>query len=45
MKIKKEKAQKSVIKGKLKFEDYKNCVEATQIENKIRHLEKKKKWM
>ena len=32
--------QKSVIKGKLKFEDYKNCIEATQLKNKINHLEK-----
>ena len=29
------------IKGKLKFENYKNCLEATQLENKINHLEKK----
>ena len=28
-------AKKSVIKRKLKFEDYKNCLEAAQIENKI----------
>ena len=41
MMIKKQKAQKSVIKRKLKFEDYKNCLEADQIENKINHLEKK----
>ena len=40
MKIKKEKAQKSVIK-KLKFQDT-NCLEAAQIENKINHLEKNK---
>ena len=32
---------KCVIKRKLKFEDYKNCLEAAQIENKINHLEKK----
>ena len=25
---------------KLKFENYKNCLEATQLENKINHLEK-----
>ena len=30
-----------VIKRKLKFENNKNCLEATQIENKINHLEKK----
>ena len=27
-------------KKKLKFEDYKNCLEAAQIENKIYHFEK-----
>ena len=31
---------KSVIKIKLKFEDYKNWLEAAQIENKINRLEK-----
>ena len=31
--------KKQVIKRKLKFEDYKNCLEATQLENKINHLE------
>ena len=30
-----------VIKRRLKFQDYKNCLEAFQIENKINHLEKK----
>ena len=30
---------KSVIKRKLKFENYENCLEATQLENKIDHLE------
>ena len=30
------------IKGKLKFEDYKDCLEATQFENKINQLEKTK---
>ena len=34
--------KKCVIKRKLKFEDYKNCLEAAQIENKINHLEKMK---
>ena len=28
-----------VRKRKTKFEDYKNCLEAAQIENKINHLE------
>ena len=27
-------------KAKHKFEDYKNCLEASQSENKIKHLEK-----
>ena len=43
MKIKKATdAKKCVIKRKLRFEDYKNCLEATQIENKIYHLENNK---
>ena len=29
-------------KRKLKFENYKNCLEATQLENKINYLEKNK---
>ena len=28
-------------KRKIKFKDYKNCLEATQIENEIKHFEKK----
>ena len=37
----KQKAQKKcVIKIKLKIENYKNCVEATQLKNKTNHLEK-----
>ena len=28
------------IKRKLKFENYKNCLEATQLENTISYLEK-----
>ena len=40
MKMKKQKAQKSVIKRKSKFQGYKNCLEAAQTENKIYHLEK-----
>ena len=31
-----------VIKRKIKFEDYKNCLEAAQTENKVNHLEKNK---
>ena len=39
---KKEKGtERCVIKRKLKFEDYKNCLEVAQIKNKINHLEKK----
>ena len=34
--------KKFVIKRKLKFEDYKNCLKAAQIENEINHLEKNK---
>ena len=30
------------IKRKLKFEDYKNCLKADQLENKIKQLEKNK---
>ena len=33
--------KKCVIKRKLKFENYKNCLEATQLDNKIKILEKK----
>ena len=40
--IKKPNVQKRVIKRKLKFENYKNCLEETQFENKINHLEKNK---
>ena len=40
VKIKKQKAQKKcVIKRQLKFENYKNCFEATQLDNKINYLE------
>ena len=34
--------KKYVIKTKLKFEDHKHCLEATQLENKENPLEKKK---
>ena len=33
--------KKCVIKRKLKFEDYKNCLEAIQLENTKNHLEQK----
>ena len=34
--------KKCVIKRKLEFENYKNCLEATQVENKVNCLEKNK---
>ena len=37
---KKSKGTKNCVKRKLKFEDYKSCIEAAQIKNKINHLEK-----
>ena len=41
MKIKKAKNTKNcVIKTKRKFEGYKNCLEAAQIETKIKHFKK-----
>ena len=39
VKIKKQKAQKKG-KRKIKFENYKNFLEGTQIENKINYLKK-----
>ena len=42
MKIKNKRQKKCVIKTKLKFKDYKNYLEAAQIENKVNHLEKNK---
>ena len=40
-KDKKQKAQKKyVIERKLKFENYKNSLKATQLDNKINYLEK-----
>ena len=37
---KSEDIKKCDIKRKFKFEDYKNCLEVTQLENKTNHLEK-----
>ena len=37
-----KRTKKCVIKRKLKFEDYKSCLKAAQIKNKINHLEKNK---
>ena len=34
--------KKCLIKRKLKFENYKSCLEATQLDNKINHLGKNK---
>ena len=34
--------KKCLIKRKLNFEKFKNCLEATQLDNKINHLEKNK---
>ena len=39
--IKAKFTKKCVIKRKIKFEDYKNCLEVAQTENKINHLIKK----
>ena len=33
---------KCIVKRKFKFENYKNCLEASQLKNKINHLEKNK---
>ena len=38
--IKAKGTKKCVLKRKLKFEDYKNCLQAAQIETKIIHLKK-----
>ena len=35
-------AKKCVIRRKFNFEDYEHCLEATQPENKIKHLQKSK---
>ena len=40
MKIKKANSREKCAIKNLKFQDYKNCFEAAQIENKINHLEK-----
>ena len=31
--------KKCIIKTKLRFQDYKNCLDAAQIENKINHFD------
>ena len=40
VKIKKAKDTKKCVIKKIKFENYKRCLEATQLENKINHLKK-----
>ena len=40
MKLKKQKAKKVCHKKTLKFQNYKNCLEAIQPESKINHVEK-----
>ena len=39
---KKKSPKKCVIKGNREFENYKNCIKATKLENKINLLEEKK---
>ena len=39
-KINSKKDKKSVMIGKLKFENYKNCLKGTTPENKMKYLEK-----
>ena len=42
MKIKSKRHKKVYHKKKIKFQDYKNCLEAAQTGNKINHFEKNK---
>ena len=43
MKIRKQRVQKECLeKKKVKFEDYKSCLKAIELEHKINHLEKNK---
>ena len=42
MKVQDKRHKKVFHKGKLKFQNYKLCLEATQLENKINQLEKNK---
>ena len=41
MKETKQKVQKLVVKRKLKFENYKQCLKASQVINIVNYLEKK----
>ena len=40
MNIKKQKVQKGMSKKKLIFDNYKDCLESTQLDNKIKCLKK-----
>ena len=40
--LKAKDTKKCVIKRKLKFENYENCLGATKLENKVNYLEKNK---
>ena len=42
LQIKNKNQKECVIKSKLKFENYKNCLEATQLVNKVSYVEKNK---
>ena len=42
MKVNAKGTKKYVIKRKLKFEDYKNCIKAIELENKVYQLERNK---
>ena len=42
VKLKKRDAKMSVIKRKLQFENYKNCLESTKLENKLKYIAKNK---
>ena len=42
MQVKNQKIKKMCHKKKFKFEDYKNCLETTQLENKIIHINNNK---
>ena len=39
--VKKQKAQKRVMRRKLNIGNFKNCLEVTQLENELNYLEKK----
>ena len=40
--VQKKRTKNSVIKRKLRFQNYKNCLVATQIENKVNYIEENK---